>query len=201
MIKTIVLDIGQVLARFDWKGYLEECGYDEETISRLSKATVLSPAWGEFDRGALSDEEIIRICSEQDPDFTELIRTFIKNSYNTVREFPYSVDFIKNLKKNGYKVYLLSNYGKTNFGYAKENFKFIPYADGGVISYEVKYIKPEPEIYQALIGKYDINPEEAVFLDDCEANLEAAEPFGFHTIQVTDFDKALGDLRKMGVNI
>lgn len=201
MIKTIVLDIGQVLAHFNWKGFLEECGYDEETIRRLSNATVLSKVWGEFDRGALSDEEISRLCCEQDPDLTEEIKAFIKNSYKTVREFPYSVDFIKELKKNGYKVYLLSNYGKTNFGYAKENFKFIPYADGGVISYEIKHIKPEPEIYQALIDKYDINPEEAVFLDDCEPNLEAAKPFGFHTIQVTEFDKALEALRNLGVNI
>jgi putative hydrolase of the HAD superfamily len=52
-----------------------------------------------------------------------------------------------------------------------------------------------------LIGKYDINPEEAVFLDDNQANLEGAKVFGFHTIQVTEFDQALEDLRKLGVNI
>jgi putative hydrolase of the HAD superfamily len=98
-------------------------------------------------------------------------------------------------------VYLLSNYGRTNFAHAKEQFKFIPLVDGGVISYEVKYIKPEPEIYQILMDKYNINPEEAVFLDDNQANLEAAKVFGFHTIQVTEFDRALEDLRKLGVKI
>ncbi|QHQ60992.1 HAD-IA family hydrolase [Anaerocolumna sedimenticola] len=201
MIKTIVLDIGQVLAHFNWKGYMESCGYNEETLDRLSKATVLSNVWGEFDRGALSDEEITRLCCELDTGISEEIKYFIKTSYNTVQEFPYSVDFIKNLKKNGYKVYLLSNYGKTNFEYAKKNFKFIPLADGGVISYEVKSIKPEPKIYKALIDKYDINTEEAVFLDDCIPNLEAAKTFGFHTIHVTEFEKALEDLRKLDVKI
>ena len=201
MIKTIVFDIGQVLARFNWRGYMESCGYDEETLDRLSKATVLGSVWGEFDRGALSDEEITRLCCELDTGVSEEIKSFIKNSYKTVQEFPYSVDVINNLKKNGYKVYLLSNYGKTNFEYAKKNFKFIPLADGGVISYEVKHIKPEPEIYKALIDKYDINAEEAVFLDDCIPNLEAAKKFGFHTIHVTDFDKALEDLRKLEVRI
>lgn len=201
MIKTIVLDIGQVLAEFNWRGYLEECGYDEEMIDRLSKATVLSKAWGEFDRGALSDEEITGICCRQDPELEDEIKSFFKNSYKTVREYPYSEEFIMNLKKNGYMVYLLSNYGRTNFAYANKNFKFIPRADGGVISYEIMHIKPEPEIYQALIDKYGINPEEAVFLDDCGPNLEAAGKFGFHTIQVTEFNKALNDLRKLGVNI
>ncbi len=201
MIKTIVLDIGQVLADFNWKGYLEKCGYDGETIERISNATVLSNTWRELDRGALSDEEIVRICCEREPELEEEIKTFFKNSYKTVEEFSYSVDFIKDLKKNGYKVYLLSNYGKNNYSYAKDNFKFIPYADGGVISYEIKRIKPEPEIYKALIDRYDINPEEAVFLDDCLPNLEGAKPFGFRTVHVTDFNKALEDLRKLGVKI
>lgn len=201
MIKTIVLDIGQVLAHFNWRGYLEECGYDEKTIERLSKATVLSDAWNEFDRGALSDEEIIGICCSQDRELEEKIKSFFKNGYKLVREYPYSAEFIKDLKKNGYKVYLLSNYGRTNFTYAKEHFKFIPLADGGVISYEIKHIKPEPEIYRALIDKYNINPEEAVFLDDNRANLEGAGVFGFHTIHVTEFGRALEDLRKLGVNI
>ncbi len=201
MIKTIVLDIGQVLADFNWKGYLEECGYDEETIRRISNATVLSNAWRELDRGALSDKEITEICCGQEPELAEEIKAFVKNSYKTVREYPYSADFIKELKKKGYKVYLLSNYGGTNYNYARENFKFIPYADGGVISYEIKRIKPEPEIYQKLIDKYDFNPKEAVFLDDCLPNLEGAKTFGFHTIHVTDFNRALEDLEKLGVDI
>jgi putative hydrolase of the HAD superfamily len=201
MIKTIVLDIGQVLAKFDWKGYLDGCGYDEETLRRLSNATVLSKTWGEFDRGALSDEEITKICCGYDPELTEEITSFFKNSYKTVTEYPYSEEFVKKLKKNGYNVYLLSNYGRTNFEYAKDHFKFIPYADGGVISYEVNYIKPESEIYQALIDKYSLNPKEAVFLDDNGDNLEAAKVFGFYTIQVTEFNKALEDLRILGVTI
>ncbi len=201
MIKTVVLDIGQVLAAFNWKGYLEECGYDEETVRRISNATVLGNVWSELDRSAISDEEITRMCCELDPELAEEINSFIKNSYKTVQEYPYSVDFIKTLKKNGYKVYLLSNYGKTNYGYAKENFRFIPYADGALISYEINRIKPEPEIYQALIDKYGFNPEEAVFLDDNLSNLEGAKPFGFYTIQVTEFGKALEELRKLGVNI
>ncbi len=201
MIKTIVLDIGQVLAHFNWRGYLKECGYDEKTIEKLGKATVLGEYWDEFDRGALSDEEIVNLCCSLDTEMAEEIKSFFKNSYKTVTEYPYSEEFVRNLKQNGYKVYLLSNYGRTNFAYAKENFKFIPLADGGIISYEVKCIKPEPEIYQRLINKYDFNPEEAVFLDDNQANLEGAKVFGFHTIQVTEFGQALEDLRKLGVNI
>jgi putative hydrolase of the HAD superfamily len=73
--------------------------------------------------------------------------------------------------------------------------------DGGIISYEVKCIKPEARIYQLLIDKYHIRPENAVFLDDLPANLEGAKPFGFHTIQVKSHAQALRDLKELGVHV
>jgi putative hydrolase of the HAD superfamily len=82
-----------------------------------------------------------------------------------------------------------------------ENFKFYKHVDGGVISYEVKHIKPEPEIYEDIIRKYNINPEEAVFLDDIQANLDGAKAFGFHTVLVSGYEKALADLRELGVRV
>ena len=201
MINTIVLDIGQVLAHFRWEAYLEDCGYDDETIRKVSDATVLSKMWSEEDRGVLSDEELVALCCAQDPSVTQEITTLFDNVTELVREFDYSVDFIKRLKANGYMVYLLSNYGRKNFKYAREHFEFIKYVDGGVISYEVKQIKPEPEIYETLIEKYNINPKEAVFLDDSQANLDGASPFGFYTIHVKEFEQAVEELRALGVRI
>jgi len=201
LINTIVLDIGQVLANFRWKAYLKDCEYDEETIRKVSNATVLSKAWGEEDRGALSDEKLVALCCAEDPSVSKEITALFNDITELVRECDYSAEFIQRLKRNGYKVYLLSNYGERNFMYAKEHFKFLEYADGGVISYQVKHIKPEPEIYEALIEKYNINPNEAVFLDDSQVNLDGAIPFGFHTILVTEFEKAVEELRELGVNI
>ncbi len=199
MINTVVLDIGQVLAHFRWEEVLREFGYNEETVKRIGNATVLGKYWGEQDRGAFSEEKVVELCCNLDPEMAEEIKHFFTNITATVKEFPYAEGFIKSLKSNGYRVYLLSNYGERNFMYALDNFAFIPHADGRVISYEIKSVKPEPEIYDYLIKKYNINPYEAVFLDDSKANLEAAEKFGFKTIHVTDVPKALEELREMGV--
>lgn len=200
MINTIILDIGQVLADFCWKEYLEECGYNEERKERISKATVLGEYWGEQDRGTLSADELIQLCISKDSGVKKEITKLFEDVSKLVVEYDYAEDFVKNLKANGYKVYLLSNFG-TNFETLKGTFRFYPYVDGGVISYEVKQIKPEIEIYQSLIQKYNINPKEAVFLDDREDNIESAKGLGFHTIQVGEFEKALEDLRELGVKI
>lgn len=200
MIRTVVLDIGQVLAHFRWEEVMMECGYDEEVAQKVGKATVLGEYWSEFDRSAISDEEIIDKCCSLAPEVSDEIRNFFNHITDTVREFPYAKEFIESLKRNGYKVYLLSNYSKTNFEYALKNFTFIPCADGRVISYEIQSVKPEPEIYEHLINKYHINPNEAVFLDDSLPNLKAAEKFGFNTIHVTDIKKALEELKDLGVS-
>lgn len=199
MINTVILDIGQVLAHFRWEEVLEGYGYSEELVERIGKATVLGKYWSEQDRGALSEEEIVELCCSLDKDISHEIKHLFNHITDTVREFPYAEGFIKSLKSNGYKVYLLSNYGERNFKFALENFRFIPHADGRVISYEIKSVKPEPEIYEYLIKKYNINPSEAVFLDDSKANLVAAEKFGLTTIHVTDIDKALEELKALGV--
>jgi putative hydrolase of the HAD superfamily len=201
MIKTIVFDIGNVLTSFRWEEYLKDCGYDEETIRRVGNATVRSGIWQEWDRCAREEEDFIRDFLKRDPGVEKEILDFFEHYKDWVWEYDYAADLIQRLKANGYQVYLLSNYSKNGFLYLSESFKFHQYVDGEIISYQVKHIKPEPEIYEDLIRKYDIIPEEAVFLDDMQANLEGAKPFGFHTIRFTGLEKALEELRTLGVRI
>lgn len=202
MINTIVLDIGNVLARFRWEDYLKDCGYEEEIRSRIANATVLSNRWKEWDRGVEDEQGLIDACIAAEPELKqEILRLFFDDCEQLVVEYEYSADFVRKLKENGYHVYLLSNYSRMHFHREKEPFRFIRYVDGGVISYDVKQIKPEPEIYRILLEKYAINPEKAVFLDDLEENIITAKAFGLHTIQVKNHEQALTDLRKLGVRI
>ncbi|MHB8130137.1 MAG: HAD family hydrolase [Mobilitalea sp.] len=201
MINTIVLDIGNVLAHFRWEEYLKECGYEEDIIRKISNATVRSELWLEWDRGVQEEAELIELSCIQEPSVEKEIRAFFDNIFSFVKEYDYSAEFVQKLKANGYHVYLLSNYSSWHFNIHKENFEFIKYVDGGIISYEVQHVKPEAEIYEALIKKYDINPLEAVFLDDLQINLEGAKPFGFHTILVKSYEQAIEELRQLGVRV
>ena len=49
MIKTIIFDIGGVLAGFDWRTFYEWQGFGGEMIERLADATVRSEVWKEYD--------------------------------------------------------------------------------------------------------------------------------------------------------
>lgn len=199
MIDTIVFDIGNVLAAFNWAAFLESFNFSEETRREIAGAVFMSAQWPDVDLGIKTDDELIAAFIDNAPHLEDEIRLIFEKWQYSVSEYPFSEDWLRGLKNKGYKIYLLSNYGRTMFRYARDKFRFFRYTDGGVISYEVNQIKPYPEIYKILTKKYSIVPERAVFLDDLEANLETARSLGFNTVRVTDHESALSGLRALGV--
>lgn len=200
MIRNIIFDIGNVLASFRWKDLFKELGFTGEAFERIAAATVLHPTmWNEFDRSLMSDEEIITKCIERAPEYEKEIRLLFDTTAGLVEEYPYSYEWIRSLREQGYKVYLLSNYGKTSFEAARDNqrLSFLPLVDGAVISYEVQIVKPEPGIYEALLTKYGLKAEECLFLDDRADNIEAAKQLGFHGIVVESYSQAVTELDKI----
>lgn len=200
MIKNIIFDIGNVLASFRWKDLFKDLGFSGEKFDRIAAATVLHPTmWNEFDRSLMKDEEIIARCIEREPEYELEIRQIFTQTELLVEEYAHANVWIKSLKEQGYNVYLLSNYGKTAFEAARDHgrLSFLPLVDGGVISYEVQIVKPEPGIYTALLAKYNLKADECVFLDDRADNIAAAEQLGFHGIVVESYEKAAGKLEKL----
>lgn len=195
MIKNIIFDIGQVLARFRWREYIDEFGYSNEVKDRLGKATVLSPYWNEVDRGVKTTEEIVELCVSYDKGIEQEIRKFFEDTSKLVVEFDYSYDWIKELKEQGLKIYLLSNYGESNFAHIKDVFRFFTLVDGGVISYQEKCIKPEEKIYQILLDRYELDPSECIFIDDLAANIEGAKRLGIHGIQFHELNQVKEELK------
>jgi len=200
MIRNVIFDIGNVLASFRWADLFRDLGFTGIAFDRIAAATVLHPTmWNEFDRSLMTDEEIIAKCIERAPEYEQEIRVLFSKTELLVEEYSHSYSWIKDLKDRGYKVYLLSNYGRTSFEAAKTHgrLSFLPLVDGAVISYEVQVVKPEPEIYRALLSKYGLKAEESIFLDDKAENIEAAQLLGFHGIVVEGYAQAKKDLEKL----
>ena len=199
MITTIIFDIGNVLADFTWKEHYTSFGYDDAMVERIAKATVMNPAWNENDRGVMKLEDILQAFVDSDPEIEQDIRRVLDNVKTIVRRNDYAIPWIQDLKSKGYRTLYLSNFSEkaeTECAYALD---FIPYLDGGILSYQEKVIKPMPEIYERLIERYKLIPEECVFIDDTMPNLVAAEKFGIHTIHFQNQAQAVEELRKLGV--
>lgn len=182
MIKTVIFDIGNVLTDFSWEEFYKEKGYSPEIRERLGKATVKTPDWSELDRGVMTEEEIIRRFVEHDPEIEKEIRESLVSFKGIVGRKEYAIPWIKELKAKGLQVLVLSNFPDRASKECADTLDFLEYVDGGILSYQDKVIKPEPAIYALLIQRYNLNPDECVFIDDSQRNIDAAKKWGIHTI-------------------
>ena len=197
MIKTVIFDIGNVLAGFQWEKFYQSFPYTPEIQTRIAQATVLDESWNEFDLGRLSDEEIISLFVENEPELEPEIRAIFRNVKGMVTRFDYAIPWITSLKKRGYQVLVLSNFSKMAHKDCAEALDFLEHVDGGILSYQEQVIKPMPEIYQKLLQRYDLNAKECVFLDDVAKNLDGAAAQGIHTILFENREQAEKDLEKL----
>ncbi len=199
MIKNIIFDIGNVLMPFGYRAFFESFGYDEETVERLCKATAQSPDWNELDKGVLSYEEVLRRFIENDPQLEAIIYKVFADLQGILGVYEYTEGWIKQLKEAGYGVYYLSNFFQKADEDCKELMGFLELMDGGILSYKDKVTKPDRRIYELLLERYDLKPEECVFLDDTRKNIDGAKVAGIQGILFKDRVQAVAELQKLGV--
>lgn len=199
MITTIIFDIGNVLVDFCWEEYLHSFGFEKEIEQRIAKATVLNGAWHEFDRGAKSEAELIDDFVKNDPEIEGPIRKICEDIHDMLKRRDYTIPWIQELKAKGYNVYYLSNFSEKAERECAHTLDFIPYTDGGILSYREKIVKPDPKIYQLLLERYHLIPEECIFFDDLRVNCDGARAQGIHAIQFTTKEAAIEELKRFGV--
>ncbi|WP_448918894.1 HAD family hydrolase [Holdemanella biformis] len=187
MLKNIVFDLGNVLVKFDSNeliySFLNE---RQEEV----KSFYFDSLWNEYDQGLYSVEEMIEKGVKQFPELELSIKKLMYHWTEFVIPLKDNVAYIKDLKRLGYNVYILSNIPEDDTKYLRSLGVFDT-IDGGVFSYEYKKIKPDPEIFHILLEKYNLKTSECLFLDDRKDNVVAASNLGFKTIEVKDSSKVI----------
>ena len=121
------------------------------------------------------------------PHYEKEIKMYYKNHRKMIRGvFEESVNILKKLKDKNYDCYVLSNWSAETFEGMTDDYPFLKLFDGLLISGEDKLIKPDHAIYQLARDRFNLNPEETVFIDDKRENIEAAKGLDFKTIHLTD---------------
>ena len=153
-----------------------------------------NPLWDESDQGLRTPDEFLRAFTEGAPELADTIRKLHDTVGNTVELMPYAMDWILDMKARGYHVYILSNYSENMLNQTEKKLKFLPLMDGVVFSYRIKKLKPDPSIYEYLCDKYQLKPEESVFIDDRQVNIDGAEQIGMHGIVFRSYEQTKAEL-------
>lgn len=197
MIKNIIFDVGKVLMAYEPDEYMEKLGFTPREREAVNQAMFQHPFWNESDRGALSSEKLLEGFISHNPDYEKQIRQAYETAGKTITLMPHTLEWVKALKDRGYRLYILSNYAEHTFEQTSDEMKFLSYMDGAVFSFQCKLIKPEQEIYRYLCEKYELVPEESIFLDDRQENVEAARAYGMQAIQVHSYEQASSQLNQV----
>ncbi|MDP2366362.1 MAG: HAD hydrolase-like protein, partial [Ignavibacteria bacterium] len=145
---AIVFDLGQVLVRFDYKYFVEKVNKHKAGIGEqfLELYKINYHIHRDFEKGMISEKDFIAAMLEY------LEHTIDEETFCTYWSDIFSLNenviaLLPELKKN-YKLYLVSNTNSIHKKYGYKDYEFLKLFDKLILSHEVKFIKPEVEIYR-----------------------------------------------------
>lgn len=194
-IKTIIFDLGGVL--IDWNPvYMYKHLIPDEEKRNWFLNTICTSDWNEEqDAGRLietANQELIK----QYPDYKDWILAYYERWVEMLNgPIPGTVEIFKELKENKkHNIYALTNWSAETFPKALELFDFLHWFDGRVVSGEEMTRKPFKAIYEIILTRFNIQPENTLFIDDNFKNIQAAKEFGIHCIHFQSPEKLREEL-------
>lgn len=199
-IKAIIFDYGNVLIEWDpryvYKKYFPN---DPEGMEHFLREVGFMGWNAHQDKGRTFKAGVADL-SKQFPHHAHLIQAYHDHWKDSIGiSFTGTVEIMKHLKQKGYPLYGLSNWSAETFPYAQEKFDFFDMLDDMVISGQVGFIKPEPEIYELMLEKIGKPVQECLFIDDSLPNIQQAQKMGFATVHFESSEQLAGELKSMGI--
>lgn len=181
-IKNIVFDFGGVLVEWNPR-YLYRTYFTDEKEMEYFLANICNQAWNEEQDRGRTFAEGVALLQAQYPDYHEAIQLYKDRWGEMLKgEVAEGVQLLKELKEQGFALYGLTNWAAENIQIAYDRHDFFQLFDGIVVSGEEKLIKPDKRLFQILLDRYQLRPEESIFIDDNLPNVKAANEMGFKGI-------------------
>jgi 2-haloacid dehalogenase len=185
-VKKFLFDLGNVF--FDWnpERVLKPMFADDERMNFFINNISFPLLDTRCDAG-ITIEVAVNDAIKKFPDFEKEIKLYYPNHGNMVGGFfQKTVDIFYKVKELNYPCYILSNWSAETYEGMEDQYPFLKEFDGKIISGRDFLIKPDPAIYELAISRFDLIPEETLFIDDRLDNIEAAQKLNFQTIHLTD---------------
>jgi putative hydrolase of the HAD superfamily len=198
MIKTLLFDFGDVFINLD----------KEATMRQLSRAGYhdipcdLIPWMHDYEKGLVTTEEFLREAMSA---FPGMPREELISAWNAIiLDFPrHRLDFLRELSEKGtHRLLLLSNTNALHIQKVKKSMgpedyqNFSSCFQGFYLSHEIHLRKPEPSVFEMILNKHKIRPEETLFVDDTHEHIDSAHRLGFVTWHLQVGKEDITELKK-----
>ena len=194
---NIIFDLGGVVFNWNPQELINDVFSDESLRVKISKDLYEHSDWLDMDRGTLSFEDVAERASERTGAPASSIMYLLNKVADVLTLKPDTLQFIEELHKKNYKLYVLSNMSGEVADQLEKKYSFWNLFDGIVFSARIKLIKPSNEIYKYILNKYGLCPYDTVFFDDMQVNVEGAAKAGINAIQFKSAKQAKDELEKL----
>ena len=184
-IKNIVFDFGGVLV--DWNPrYLYHKYFSTEEEMEYFLAHICTGEWNMQQDAGRPFAEGVALLQAEHPEYAEAIALYDTRWSEMIGgAIQENVDWLRELKAQGYHIYGLTNWSAEKFPGVRAQYDFFGLMDGIVVSGEEHLVKPDIRIYQTLLDRYHLRADECLFIDDSLANIEGAKQAGLHVWHIS----------------
>lgn len=199
-VEAIVSDVGGVIVRDDFTSFFAQfegkIGVSAEAFYAL---TVGCEEWKLYNKGFLTEDELWRKLAPTlrvDDDVARELRQWRR----MLVPIPETILILKRVRGR-YPLYCLSNVDEATTHYLQERYRLYDLFDGSVLSWEAGMRKPEMDIYELVIQRFNLTPERTLYIDDKEPNLIPARQAGFQAIPFRSPEDLEAEMIAHGVEI
>ena len=202
-ISAVCFDLGKVLLHFDWDLMLDRVAQK----SALPKPEILKrlfedPQVKAYEAGGITSPKFFAHFKKLVA-YTGTAKELRASFSEIFTPLPENIALAALLARH-YPLAIISNTNEAHIEHAEATYTFFSLFPARIYSHQVKAMKPEPAIYQAaLTALGGIDPTEALFIDDLEANILGAVRLGWQTIHLrpdVDLREALASYELAGLD-
>lgn len=180
---NLIFDLGGVVVEWQPQAICAEAFANPAHQATALEQIIGHPDWLELDRGTLARDAAIRRAAARTGWDHAVVADFFDHVPETLRLKPDTVDLMQRLHEAGHRLFCLSNMPHHSLAYLEQTYTFWEMFSERVISCQVGMCKPEPGIYAHLLRHCAIDATQSVFIDDVQANVDAAAAFGIHPLR------------------
>lgn len=195
MVKAVILDLNGVFLESEYLSKRMNARYGvpvEAFVAALKEVMAVARGPGCEDSFVLWKPHLVKLG-------LEIAREeFFDFWFSGEKPVPEVLEYVRQLRSRGIKVLILSNNFKERTEYYRTHFpEIFENVDKVYFSWETGFVKPDPKAYQNILDEHSLKPEEVIYFDDSEENIEVAKSLGLHAYRYQGLQAAKDSLQNL----
>lgn len=178
---NFVFDLGNVLVKWQPEKFIPNFDISADEKKLIESEFFGHAVWLMLDKGTISQNEAIAQVAQRSGMNEDIVKYCINEMKKSLETIEQTAALVQKLYENGHELFCLSNMSRDTYNHIKNRSFFACFREI-IISADIKMIKPDLEIFEYMLERFELEAEDCVFIDDSAPNIIAAQSLGIHGV-------------------